>query len=577
MSDAEFAEDYAFALKDLKTNVKHIIVNLTEIAKENVAQGHIVVRCIEDRLREVRLLQGRRCVRGSEDGVERHVVSVTDLLSTPFPLAGWLLCARAQPLRALPLCLLCAPQVPRDQKLPLIYLIDSIVKNIKHKYVALFQPTIAATYLSVFRAVDGKTRASMRRVLDTWGEYFANNALMEIRRQVDELEAPASVPAAAPRMHAPPPQQHGYHGGPPPPGYPGYGGPPPPGYPGYGGPPPPQAYYPPQPIQVVQALMRKIDEHRRVVENVAARDPSNPDVQEQFRTMVELEQNLEEVVQVIQDGRGLTSLQVEVLKNGARGIAPEMLRDLDLLWPPAPMVDTRIQQQQQQRQQQQQQQQQQAPPRPAAPAPAPAPAQRPPSPPRERTIIMTNDAPSLAPDRLKKFDPRVLQGFARGKPHMCRSCGEHFATIDEMRKHADVEFQERRKRKKQTKSVASRAWFAPLEEWQKDPLASSAAEAPPSFFETQATAAASDEDEFAAVSGADAPSMPMDEARGTCTACGEKFKTFFDDDEEEWRFRDCVQVADAYVHASCRRRSLKRPLDGAAGDGDGSNKQARTE
>ena len=74
MSDAEFAEDYAFALKDLKTNVKHIIVNLTEIAKENVAQGHIVVRCIEDRLREVWLLQGRRCVRGSEDGVERHVV-----------------------------------------------------------------------------------------------------------------------------------------------------------------------------------------------------------------------------------------------------------------------------------------------------------------------------------------------------------------------------------------------------------------------------------------------------------------------------------------------------------------------
>jgi hypothetical protein len=66
--------------------------------------------------------------------------------------------------------------VAPDKKLPVLYLVDSIVKNIGGPYQQLFQRNIVTSFRHVYESVDEGTRVAMRRLLSTWHNIWPQKA-----------------------------------------------------------------------------------------------------------------------------------------------------------------------------------------------------------------------------------------------------------------------------------------------------------------------------------------------------------------------------------------------------------------
>ena len=99
----EVADKYSSTLKELNFNNKIVINALTDIAKEDVEHAHVVTKVIEERLKKVK----------------------------------------------------------PDQMLPIMYLIDSIIKNIRGPYIDLFQQNLVSTFSHVFQSVNEKVKYSI--------------------------------------------------------------------------------------------------------------------------------------------------------------------------------------------------------------------------------------------------------------------------------------------------------------------------------------------------------------------------------------------------------------------------------
>jgi len=107
---AEIREDYLESLAELTVASRPIIKTLTEIAQENVDNAPAVV-----------------------DAIAQH-----------------------------------STQCPPNQKLPALYLIDSICKNNGEPYVSLFAPRIVAIFTSAFEVSSESTRIKLNEQFKTW-------------------------------------------------------------------------------------------------------------------------------------------------------------------------------------------------------------------------------------------------------------------------------------------------------------------------------------------------------------------------------------------------------------------------
>ncbi|KAF9091846.1 hypothetical protein BGX29_010730 [Mortierella sp. GBA35] len=101
---------YRNELASLTFNSKPIITSLTISAGENASVSKVIVQTIEERLRTA----------------------------------------------------------PANQKLPTLYLIDSIIKNVGGPYLNLFARTIVTLFLDAYTVVDSSAKASFEKVLGTW-------------------------------------------------------------------------------------------------------------------------------------------------------------------------------------------------------------------------------------------------------------------------------------------------------------------------------------------------------------------------------------------------------------------------
>ncbi|KAJ5794472.1 RNA polymerase II large subunit CTD [Penicillium paradoxum] len=110
MSSDEIAEDYKSSLEDLTTNDGIQIRTLTVIAKENTEHAMAISRVLENHIR-----------------------------STPPP-----------------------------QKLPALYVADSIVKNVGSPYTLFLGRNMYQTFMNVYTLVDGNTRRKLDEMLNTW-------------------------------------------------------------------------------------------------------------------------------------------------------------------------------------------------------------------------------------------------------------------------------------------------------------------------------------------------------------------------------------------------------------------------
>ncbi|KAL4898415.1 hypothetical protein BDV59DRAFT_166797 [Aspergillus ambiguus] len=112
LASDEVAEDYKNSLEDLTTNDRFQISNLTVIAKENTEHAMAICRVLENHIR-----------------------------TTPPP-----------------------------QKLPALYVVDSIVKNVGTPYTRFLGQNMYQTFMNAYTLVDSQTRRKLDEMLKTWKE-----------------------------------------------------------------------------------------------------------------------------------------------------------------------------------------------------------------------------------------------------------------------------------------------------------------------------------------------------------------------------------------------------------------------
>ncbi|KAI8918472.1 hypothetical protein DFJ77DRAFT_295563 [Powellomyces hirtus] len=139
--------EYRASLADLTFNSKPIITNLTIIAQENLGAAPAIVRAIEDQLRN------------------------------------------AQP----------------KQKLPVLYLLDSILKNVGNIYISLFERNIVRMFATAFEVIDSDEKQRFIKVLLTWknhpaGPLFSAGTIAALENVVAKMGrvVPARRPSLGP-------------------------------------------------------------------------------------------------------------------------------------------------------------------------------------------------------------------------------------------------------------------------------------------------------------------------------------------------------------------------------------------
>ncbi|XP_046665109.1 uncharacterized protein LOC124357394 isoform X3 [Homalodisca vitripennis] len=92
-------------------------------------------------------------------------------------------------------------KVRPDVKLPVLYLIDSIVKNVGKAYINLFTQSIVQSFTNTFEKVDEKTREQMFKLRQTWSEVFPAKTIYTLDKSVQQIDPAWPVSNPPPTVH----------------------------------------------------------------------------------------------------------------------------------------------------------------------------------------------------------------------------------------------------------------------------------------------------------------------------------------------------------------------------------------
>lgn len=92
---------------------------------------------------------------------------------------------------------------PPHARLPLMYVIDSICKNIGGVYIPRFKQGVHRCFMCVYESADASVRESMFRMLNTWPSVFGPELVESIRQQVNVMNsmAPSDLMRSMPGAH----------------------------------------------------------------------------------------------------------------------------------------------------------------------------------------------------------------------------------------------------------------------------------------------------------------------------------------------------------------------------------------
>jgi len=164
----------------------------------------------------------------------------------------------------------------------------------------------------------------------------------------------------------------------------------------------------------------------------------------------------------------------------------------------------------------------------------------------------------------QKYD-QAVQNLYGGV--QCASCGMRFVNQKSNRysKHLDWHFRQNKKDKEEINVAHSRAWFYTWSDWiqyeelsEETPVNGTESGDAKASASPEASASANDGASISNRAGADA-NMSISKVESTCTAtddnfcfvCKESFDSYWDEEKDEWRFKDAYQVGNRVYHTIC--------------------------
>ncbi|GAN08321.1 conserved hypothetical protein [Mucor ambiguus] len=190
--------------------------------------------------------------------------------------------------------------------------------------------------------------------------------------------------------------------------------------------------------------------------------------------------------------------------------------------------------------------------------------------------------------------PGAVELLYSAEPLQCKQCGFRYPKTEKgqakMDAHLDSHFRQNRKMKERVKRGLSRSWFVTVDEWINGEGGELMSQQAPAFLHdgmghvNQKSVEKSNQ-----ALGEDAidPNlytviMPDDDSRKPCAICGERFVDFWNDDEEEWMYKNAILVDGKIYHATCHADAVKSgtlvETDTDMPDGDqGLKRKAREE